>query len=277
MAPDARTTLARLAPIVLGLMAVAAFAVGILLQMQINARQAALGEIYLAGPPAPVSIGRFDPGRDVSPIGEARLTAVLDLETARRIGPLSEGGPTALAVPLRANADTPDSAGLAIFVMNDPDRVTPEMLRSVPGAEATAMPLLTLNGAIRPAGAWQGALATESLAGFAATGPVIFPYVEGRRAAILPPDYGQSTVARQFSWLAAGLVVLALFAFAAKGRANRRAAGTRSATGKKLRTAPLDVQDSPAGQTTCALLTAGRNAPSQARKPATAGPSLFSW
>ncbi|ROT99397.1 hypothetical protein [Histidinibacterium lentulum] len=248
MAPVARSTLARLAPLVLGLMAVAAFASGILLQMQINARQAALGEIYLAGPPAPVSIGRFDPGRDVSPIGEARLTAALDLDAARDIGPLSEGGPTALAVPLRAGADTSDSAGLAIFVMTGPNRVTPEMLRSVPGAEASSLPLLTLNGVIRPAGQWQGALAAENLAGFAATGPVIFPFVEGRRAAILPPDYGRSTVSRQFSWLAGGLVVLALFTFAATGRAGRRAAGARSAKRKAAGTAPK-TPESPAGRT----------------------------
>lgn len=225
MASATRTALMRLAPIVLGLMAVAAFAMGILQQMQVNARHAALGQIYLAGPPPAVAIDRFSPGEDTGPLGEARLTAMLDLDAARHLGPLSKDGPTALAVPLRTGADAATSAGLAIFVMDDPARITAGMLRSVAGAEADAAPLLTLNGLIRPAGDWQGALATENLAAFAATGPVIFPFVEGRRAAILPPDYGQSTVVRHYSWIGGLLGVLALLAFASRVRGKRRSSG----------------------------------------------------
>jgi hypothetical protein len=81
------------------------------------------------------------------------------------------------------------------------------------------VPLLTLNGVIRPAGDWQGALTAENLDALAAGGPVIFPFVEGRRAAILPPDYGQASVMRTWSWIGGLFGLLAVLAAAARIRA----------------------------------------------------------
>lgn len=247
MAPDARTTLARLAPIVLGLMAVAAFAMGVVLQMRLNERHAALGKIYLAGPPAPVTLDRFDPARDTGPLGEARLTTMLDLDAARRLGPLSDGGPTALAVPLRASAEAEAGAGLAIFVMDDPARITPETLAAVAESDADALPLLTLNGAIRPAGAWQGALAAANLAAFAASGPVIFPFVEGRSAAILPPDYGQPTAVRSWSWIGGVLAALALLTAVARLRDNCHRDGIAASDKSDIAASAASARPDPLG------------------------------
>lgn len=245
MAFDVRTTLAKVAPIVLGLMAVAAFAMGIVLQMRLNERHAALGEIYLAGPPAPVTLDRFDPARDTGPLGEARVTALLDLDAARRLGPVSAGGPTALAVPLRASPQAEAGSGLAIFVMNDPARITRETLAAVAGSRTDAMPILTLNGTIRPAGAWQRALAASDLATFAAAGPVVFPFVEGRRAALLPPDYGQPTAVRTWSWIGGVLGALGLLAVAARLRDSRRRDDDSGDTPESATLAPSTLPDPP--------------------------------
>ncbi|SLN37211.1 hypothetical protein [Roseisalinus antarcticus] len=229
--PVAATSIVfRLAPILLGLCAAVVFGLGIWLQMQANDRMASRAEIYQAGPPPAVALDLFDPPRHTSTAGEALVTAQIDVAGAVDLAPLVEGGPSALAVPLLSVTDDTGAAPLGMAIFSSPDfvpgRITGAGLAAMAGAPGDPRPLVTLNGWFGTPGKWVAALDER---GMNVTGPVIYPFVDGRRAAILPDDYGQSAVFERFSKVGGALGFLALLLFAV-ARPRSDEADTETAT-----------------------------------------------
>ncbi|KAA9010606.1 hypothetical protein [Histidinibacterium aquaticum] len=200
--------LRRIVPAVLGLLSLAALAAGIALQVLGGGVSEARTAAYVAGPPRAVTLDRFDPERHASPLGEVLLTAQLDLEAARTLAPVGGEGPAAFALPLEGLGDGRTRRALAIFTGPgfEDGRITAAGLAAIAERSGGSGPVLTLNGWLQAPGEWSAPLAR---AGLDPRLPVVFPFVEGRRAAFSAPEDGKS-VLDLFCLVAAGLGLAAL-------------------------------------------------------------------
>ncbi|EAR50815.1 hypothetical protein OG2516_09458 [Oceanicola granulosus HTCC2516] len=220
----------RIAPWLVGVVALGVVAVGAWLQAEANDARAEMAELYLAGPPAAVPVSAFHPSNDLGPLSEVVLTAQLDVAGARLLEPDDEAGAPALMVPLYGEeatlSDLNAPFGIALFTGPgfSAERFTAERFEALARARGPIGPVVTLNGRYGAVGAWAETLAGAEVPA-AMLRRVVYPFVEGRRAAYLPAS-GESTIFGLCARIAGGLgfLALALAALAAQSGARAQAA-----------------------------------------------------
>ncbi|QQA43415.1 hypothetical protein [Pelagovum pacificum] len=210
-------------PLMFGLVAAAVFATGIFLQLSENRARAERAEAFLQGPPAVADTDEFDPARHVGMGGEVVITVQLDIDAAAPLPAVTEGGPTALYVPIYAadalDPDLADPFGAAIFTApNFTDgRVSADSLRDTATEFGAIGPVVYLNGRYGGMESWAPSLERIGVEPTALR-HVIYPFVDGRRVALLPSEIVQPTIFGQMSKIAGCFGLLALAGLALKGR-----------------------------------------------------------
>lgn len=186
----------RRSPLVFGFVAVAILALGYYLQIGENERRADNLAALRAGPPAAVDIDTFDHNRNVTNMREVVLRAQPVMKYARRLTIENIGADDrGFVVPLVATDAKYDNVILGIAIYSDSeftiDDVTPDlMLRDVIGSGAFG-PIVAFNGQVGTLGSWQDltetAFTDEGLT-LSADTVIVWPYRDGRVAALTPPD-----------------------------------------------------------------------------------------
>ena len=207
----------RLGPLALGLIAVAIMVVGYFLQVKQNETHALNAQILAAGAPAPINLVDAV-GLTALDTDEVVIQAQLawdysyDFWFEERLGT-----DYVVMFPLVAAKDNgvDEILGVAILQAEDDSFTTlsPEMVKEWLVTEGNIGPVMNLNGELGGMGKWDG-LIEEAFWDMDLTMPdnpvVIWPYVEGREAALAAPQPGEMTIFGLLSKIAGVIGLLAL-------------------------------------------------------------------
>lgn len=205
----------RLGPLALGGIAVAILGAGYYLQIQQNERNVLRLQALQDGPPAVVDIMKFDSDVHTTELREAVVRAQPLFDNAYRLT-LEKNGPDDFSymVPLVSADAASDRVafGIALYTSGSFtfDDLTDELLYRGITDFGDYGPILEYNGKVSGLGQWDEmvdeALAMEGLT-MAANPVIIRPYLEGREAALTPPE---TTVFGFLSKVAGAIGLLAL-------------------------------------------------------------------
>lgn len=214
----------RLGPLGLGFIASVILVLGYFLQVAENERNIEKRAALMAGPPPVVNITQYDRDRDVTEIGEVVVRAQAVMADAYRLT-LEKNGPDdyAYMVPLVSPTAASDRVifGVALYTSSSftLDDVTPELMMGGVVGLGDYGPIVEFNGKVRSLGQWDEltdeALGLEGLT-MAANSVVVWPYIEGREAALTPSE---TTIFGLLSKVAGAIGLLALAKIAMGGGA----------------------------------------------------------
>ncbi|WP_296416857.1 hypothetical protein [Pseudooctadecabacter sp.] len=213
----------RLGPMALGVISALIFVGAYFLQVESNTRQAADRRAIEAGPPAAVEVQAFDRALDVSPVREAMIEAQLLWDYSYNLSYEKDWTTDYVVMfPIVAPTESDPNAvrGFAMLTAKDSrfSTFTPAQVKEMVLDDGKLGPVMSLNGEIRGLGQWRG-LVEESMVDMGLAMPedavVIWPYMDGRAAALGAPADGTFTIFGILSKVAGviGLLALAKLAF----------------------------------------------------------------
>lgn len=232
----------RLGPLPLLLVAAVILGGGFYWEIQEQKRDAARDAAIAAGPPATVDIRAFDPARDVTALDEVQIRAQLDVAMDYQLTIERDGtDDLAYMVPLVAvdaipasqvpdrnpaepmmlaeGPDWPEIVGVAIYTGRDFsfEDVDGMLLARQAKEFGPYGPILTLNGEHRGLGLWDEIVRdsfAEQNRPFPRDAIVVFPYLNGRAAALAPREADQLSLFDITKYVAAAIAALALLKLA---------------------------------------------------------------
>lgn len=224
------STLLRLRPLALGVLAFCVLGVGVALQLQENRTNLDKADALLAGPPAAVPVAAMLAAATGHPFKEVTVQAQLDLDMAYEMVLASDGAErSGYMVPLldasakSVGGTAPDVLAMLLYDADDlaPGDLDTLLLGPVPEAEGPYGPIVMLNGMVGEPGDFEDSVreifALENRA-LPADFPVLREF-QGDRAAAYGPDWTLPfTIFGFFAWIAGIIGIWAVIrsAFRAK-------------------------------------------------------------